>query len=769
MPARSAIQPRRLESLADGLERQLTSGCLLEALFDEPDPGSADACRHQILAAPASGREGLREALVERQAARVRSEWSRCLNEDKPDVRFLHALAVAYWERALRASSTEPPWRLSAALWGALLSCERFWNDFSQARLTDRGTDGRRDLDETEQERLAESVARSILSVHTTLGAREFAAARHGQAAVHLGCVEMWRRGPSAATQALEERGIAFPYRLDRTRGERLSALASRALRAWCDSLTRDAEKALQDAEAIKALPTGIRQNYAGAIAVVEPFVAMGIPAAPVLRAGLSWYNDWAYDLYTLRDTGQIQKLMAPARRMADQLLPLCTKHQGHVPDNQVLSMHFLLRGFTIEDDPKAAQREYEEALEWNPGNTNARNLLGDTMQRVVAKGLKTAMECLETGKYEEARRILDGVEETSEDNDALRAEVTRARAVACFREGRSLARDGRFKDALKLARQASSLQPGEEVLADFEKQMEEYAPEETVLRHLRTAQEALEADRYEEALRSVVRVERRSKFHAQALRLRSAAHFYLGIAAAKEDDLDGSRKQLESALELSEDPQDQAIIEKQIEQVDKAIEHRREAPNARRLEAARRALDDDRPDAAIAEASEVPGSSSLHGHARRLLSAAHFKRGIAAANAGNLERARQDLQEALDKNDDRKEREIIEKQIEQVDTGIALRREEPNVRRIEAAQEALELGCPDAAIAEASEVPSSSALHGHARRLLSAAHFKRGIAAANDGSFQRARRDLQEALDKNDNAEERGIIEESLRRLRWR
>ena len=58
---------------------------------------------------------------------------------------------------------------------------------------------------------------------------------------------------------------------------------------------------------------------------------------------------------------------MQPARLIADQLATLCRKENAHTPENQALSQHFLLRGFTT-DDPERAVSEYDEAAAWNSG-----------------------------------------------------------------------------------------------------------------------------------------------------------------------------------------------------------------------------------------------------------------------------------------------------------------------------------------------------------------------------------------------------------------
>jgi tetratricopeptide (TPR) repeat protein len=335
---------------------------------------------------------------------------------------------------------------------------------------------------------------------------------------------------------------------------------AEELLDDWCASLVREAVKITEDAEAISNLPQGIRKNYEGGIRQLELFIKLKIPVKRVLRTCLELYNDWCYDLYVIRDLDYLKTLIESTVQIVEQLVPICTKSCSHTPENQALSQYFLFKGF-IADDPNLAIKEYEEALAWNLANDNAKTLLGDSYEAIIQKQIETAIECVEKKQFNEAYAVLDSIEEKATDKEHL----VQARAFTLFRHAQALAEDGMFRDSLQKAREALELESSQKVFQEFVKEMEELAPEEENLRNLKEANEALNEDRYDQAIGTAIEIPGNSKFYENAQQLLSAAFFHRGISSANNEHYNDAEKDLRKALELNDDTNAKKIISKQL------------------------------------------------------------------------------------------------------------------------------------------------------------------------------------------------------------
>ncbi len=650
------INVEQLEECARALESEVASAGLLRLLLGD-STGAATPGRYRFLHEAIDERPALRRSLLDGKVKTIRSEWAQALADRQSDARFLHGLAVLYREKALAGlanGNAEPHhWVIGTALWSLLLCSDKFWHYFSQARSTSRETVERSDLGLEKQEALLEESLHGILSLHSTQGSRNFAANRYDQAVVHLRCLAICQDGRDVLLAALEEQGFHFKLAFDEARLERLQTTASELLDDWCATLVREADKAAEDAEAFKRLPKGIQKNYEGGIKKLEPFINLNIPVKRVLRASLEWYNAWCYDLYLTHDPERIQELMKPACAVADQLVALCIKLRGHTPENQSLSMHFLLRGFTC-GDPEQAINEYREALAWNPANENAQKLLGESAQAVLMEQLNTAIECMEQKKFTEAYEVLDSVEERATEKD----EIQKARAIVCFHHGNALANDGKFRQALERGLEAQRLERDQEVIDEFVKTMEELAPEEDNLRHLRGAQEAFGEERYDQCITKARKVSARSNYLSDAHRLQSAAHFHIAIQAAEKNDLPKAEKEIRKSLELNDDPEEREIISQQLEIIV-------EGENVRCLNEAHVAMEADKFDDCINSAAKVPSKSKYAGDARHMQSLGYFRRGIEAAKKDLFDQAEADLKRSLELDDDAEERRTIQEQIE--------------------------------------------------------------------------------------------------------
>ena len=456
----------KLEEKALELELQVASSTLLATLFPTFDEMRKTPGRYHFFGNIIKQRPLLLQSLLDGNKARIQSEWSQVLQVYQADVHFLHALSILYWESAqakfARQEEAEQDWVISTVLWVLLLSCEEFWDAFSQERWTNEQGE-RLPLDEKQQEDLMHDALEDILSLHSTYGKQSFAAGRYEQAKVHVRCLDMCRGKGKQLLPLLRAYGIQFGLALDEQRLDWVTVQAGKELDEWCVGLVAEAEKETNDADAIKQLPQGIRKNYAGGIRILELFIALHIPIVRVLSSCLGWYNEWSYDVYVLKNTEQLKKLVASGRAVADQLIPLCMKEQAYTKENQRISQHFLLRGFAL-DSLKDAIPEYREALAWNPANVNAAELLMEAEEIAPEEEnirvLKLAEEALEKEQFDQAIREASRVPSSSK----LSKQATALLAGAHFRRGITVANKGNhakgeedLRKALKLINDAEA------------------------------------------------------------------------------------------------------------------------------------------------------------------------------------------------------------------------------------------------------------------------------------------------------------------------
>ena len=560
------INPDSLENHAYKLDLRHSVGRLLIIFVREEEGLMAYPGRYALLEKVVQERSELFDALLSDETDRIAAQWLLAMEENAGNLDLLHILAVIYRERMLAGISNGNPdggfCALATGLWGLLLASEEFWNHFCASRAMPE----KASLAGEKRDMLMDEALESVLTIHCTLGSRNYAVGAYEQAYMHLHCLDLCRSGEDALRSSLEGAPFSCGLEPDGGRMERIKRHAEKMIDDWCITLLRDAEKATLDSEAIRKLQKGIRKNYEGGILLIEPFIKMTIPVTRVLHTCLAWYNDWCYDLYVTRDLERIKTLMHPAEYVADRLSPLCIQGRGHMPENQSLSQHFLLRGYTA-DDPEKAKRNYEEALAWNPANHNAQTLLGDAVQELLMRQLQTAMACMERKQFSEAYEVLDSIEEQASDKE----EISKIRAIVNFCHAKALAEEGKFREALVRAREANRLEPGQEVIAGMVAEMAELAPEEDNLRFLRDAKREFESERFGSTIEATKKVSRDSKYYSQAANLLSAAYFCRGIDWARNQRLDDSISDLKLALEFNKNYEERKVISEQLKIIEKS------------------------------------------------------------------------------------------------------------------------------------------------------------------------------------------------------
>jgi tetratricopeptide (TPR) repeat protein len=667
------LQPEKLQQFGTQLETQAASSRLIDCLFAK-DGTAGSPGRYAFLAPVILKNEPLRQALTANDPASIRRQWVLSLGAETvgKDLSFLHGLAILYRERALADLAAgrldESTWAFSTVLWMMLLSSQKFWDYFAAHRGPNRAAQKREPLPEDQQDHLFQSTVQQILGLHTQLASRSFAEGKREHARVHLNCLNLCSMRQDKMLETLKKYSLTYSIRVNRERLEQVAQVASKMLDDWGVTLVREAENLLNDPDAIQRLPEGIEKNYEGAIAHLQKFIDLQVPVPRVLRTCLDWYNQYCYNLVSKQNIEAIKKLMQPARRVADLLVPHATQSLAHHPENAILSRHFLLRGFT-NDDPAKSVEEYKEALAWNLANQDAQSLLGRATTEVLKQPLKTAMECADKGEYQKAHEVLNSIEaqvknnrdpEMAEAIADLKEELKTVRAIIFFRNAQSLAEEGSFILALARGKDAAKLAPQEEVIQSFIKEMEKLAPEEDNLRHLHRGREFLDDDNFDQAIQYCNKVTRQSSFYGQARQMLSGAYFQRGIASANQRNFENAVADLAKSLEMNDKPDERKIISQQLALVKQAVDGHWIADG-------QAALDAEDFNEAIHQASQVPTSSSHYHNAQALLSVSYFKRGIAAANQRNFTQAEEDLEKALELNSNNQERKIISEQLEQM------------------------------------------------------------------------------------------------------
>jgi tetratricopeptide (TPR) repeat protein len=386
--------PQQVAELARTLEVEACTSRLLGHLFPQDHAGLQRPGRLRTLEELIDGDPALRQALLDDDPRAIDQAWSSCLYERGHDVRLHHTLAVLYREKALdRIARTGTAGEIlvrATALWVLLLATEEFWS-----RSADRDAEGR----------LREKVARELLFLNASEGAQSLAAGDVEAARRHLRCLDACRGDATALTDVLADSGLLFLHPVDERLTE-ISTVAEQVLDGWCTDVIEAARRKADDPAAISRLPDGIRMDYASGIAILAPFIRLDVPILRVLRTGLEWHVDWCFGLYHREEHGKIEDVLESAREFADRLAALCTRGQGHRPENQALSRFFLLHGF-VNNGTAQATRDYEESLEWNPANANATELLleGDN-----AAHMRTARQALGRAEYTQALKAIQQI-----------------------------------------------------------------------------------------------------------------------------------------------------------------------------------------------------------------------------------------------------------------------------------------------------------------------------------------------------------------------
>lgn len=457
-----------------GAAKRLTAGALLRharactaeaalgRLLAGPFPARGAPGRWRVLMETVERHTPLAQALRDGTDSEVAREWKRAQEAEAGDARLQHAWAVFQRERSLDPAVAEverrAAWRASTAQWCLLLSSGAFWRYFGSARMSGEEGDARADLSAQEIDELMRTVVQELFAEHASEGAHALAAGRMEWAHMHLACLE------ACACDELQSCcAVPFSLQIDAARLVFVRDAAAAAIESWVGAQLAEATQALDDPQAIERLPPGICKAYADAVACVRPFIEIAEPNARVLCATLGWHNDWCYDLYRLKDVDGIRRLIGPARELAARLAPLAPAGAGHRLESQALSQHHLLRGFA-ESDPDVAIDHYDEALRWNPANTNAESLRASELDAAIDQQVTRALARARCSDFEAAYRTLEDVQTRLGGGETVELALGACHAL----HAQSLAQVDRVVAALEHARIAQRLAPQEEQVREL-------------------------------------------------------------------------------------------------------------------------------------------------------------------------------------------------------------------------------------------------------------------------------------------------------------
>ena len=176
---------------------------------------------------------------------------------------------------------------------------------------------------------------------------------------------------------------------------------------------------------------------------------------------------------------------------------------------------------------------------------------------------LRAAQEAMNGEQYDEVIRSASQVASRSKYHDNAR----HMQSGAYFHRGIAAVQQERFSQAAADLEQALSLNDDAEERRIITEQLD-IVREGPNVQHIQAAQEAVQSEHYDQAIQSASKVARGSTYFSHARRLQATAYFNRGINNAKQEQFDRAEVDLERAIELDDDKEEQNIIKRQLSAV---------------------------------------------------------------------------------------------------------------------------------------------------------------------------------------------------------
>jgi hypothetical protein len=169
--------------------------------------------------------------------------------------------------------------------------------------------------------------------------------------------------------------GLAGLARHDETLAR---ALAERVARFREELAT---EYLLSTREAMRhgTIPEGWRADYPRGLGHLRRLLSLDRDNVRLLTALIEICEEWFLDLYNTEDPGTLREQVDRYTRFALQLARLVENRHGDLAARAALSDFYKFRGFLAGDRERKVAL-YREALRFNPGNENVRDLLAELL-----------------------------------------------------------------------------------------------------------------------------------------------------------------------------------------------------------------------------------------------------------------------------------------------------------------------------------------------------------------------------------------------------
>jgi hypothetical protein len=201
----------------------------------------------------------------------------------------------------------------------------------------------------------------SVLTAHLLAGHRRRLTALLARADVDEA------RGTWQLVQALPQRATELAPGLATLLGERVER--------WRDDLATEFLLSTREAMRFGDVPDGLHADYERGLAALRRHLSLDHDNVRLLTALVEICSEWFLDLYHAPDRGDLGEVVACFTPFAQQLARLVEGRPGELLARAVLADYWKFRGF-VTSDGNRKRALYEEALRFNPSNSNVRELL---------------------------------------------------------------------------------------------------------------------------------------------------------------------------------------------------------------------------------------------------------------------------------------------------------------------------------------------------------------------------------------------------------
>ncbi|MFQ5652737.1 MAG: tetratricopeptide repeat protein [bacterium] len=375
----------------------------------------------------------LRLKLASRRTREAGEIWQEILHDSARDPIFNHSLALIYQEWAAELDQSGEVekalahWRCSLAFWLRILWQEEFWREMRKGC----------GLDEPGFQHQRQVLLENLLQRHLQKAEEYLTRGQNEAAEGHFNLLQ---------TVCVEnEPG------LPRQQAGELRTALTQLREKWTDKYIQDARGEL---EKVENLATGIRQNYGTAVKTVQRLLDIDRENTRALHFVVDCYNNWCSDLFSAKQTEELETVAQQSIPYGDALSNQLEPGAPHVPENQTLVSHLMIRGIFAETELQNQIVLFQKGLEFCPGHEECEYCLQEKKKELSEVAYRDKLEeagaLAELGLFEDVIDRLQTIPESYSQYNLVRLLLGRALA----QKGDSLAAST-SKRALALYNQA--------------------------------------------------------------------------------------------------------------------------------------------------------------------------------------------------------------------------------------------------------------------------------------------------------------------------